>query len=218
MHTSTLWRAFVVSCAVAGAAACNNANTTNTSADRTPASSTTADTARTDANRDKPVNQPIALDGCLQKGTGGTYLLTRINEPAHKNVGSTGSGSAVEQEQLWLARNEYRIDPAHDVKVDDLVGKQVRVSGTLVDRADLPSAQQQKERDARDASNNSRDVNRPAATTGSDKGADVSQSDLAKIDATAVSMVAESCGSKTAGTSGKVAPHKAAPSAKKSSK
>jgi hypothetical protein len=197
MKPTHLARAFVVGCAVAAAAACGNTNR-NTSDDMAAGGNANPNTAANQQAAGNQTNAPISIDGCLQKGSGGTYLLTRINEPAHKDVGTTGPASSVEQEQLWLARNEYRIDPAKDVKIDDsLVGKQVHVTGTIADRADLPTAQQQQqqaERDMRD---------RPAATSGasangsnaSDKGADISQGDLAKIDASAVSMVADSCGS-----------------------
>jgi hypothetical protein len=189
MNRTTFYRALVVSCAVAAAAACDNANTTNTAANRNTAGTTApvTDTARADQRNDAD-HPPVALDGCLQKGTAGTYLLTRLNEPAHKDVGSSGPARAVEQEQLWLARNEYRIDPQHDVKVDDLVGKQVHVTGTLADRADLPTSREQADHDRE----------HPTATTGGAKGADIKQGDLAKIDATAVTMLAESCGGKTA--------------------
>jgi hypothetical protein len=195
-----LCRAFVVTCAVAAAAACNSSTSSNVPATGTNADAnrtSAADTARTDQQAKADAHAPIAIDGCLQKGSGGTYLLTRINQPAHKDVGSSGaSTNAVEQEQLWLARNEYRIDPQHDVKVDDLIGKQVHVVGTLADAADLPTASEQADRDRRD---------QPAATSGradrdagNAKGADIKQGDLAKIDATAVSMTAQSCGSNAA--------------------
>lgn len=203
MKTTTFVRALAVSCSVAAAAACsnNNANTSASNPGNTTGTTAATDTAHPGQSNNSAVHTPVSINGCLQKGTGGTYLLTRLNEPAHKDVGSSGPASAVEQEQLWMARNEYRIDPQHDVKVDDLVGKQVRVTGTIVDAADLPTARQEADRDRRD---------QPTATSGTAdrnstrdaNGADIKQGDLAKIDASAVSMIAASCGSKGASASG----------------
>src|SRR5689334_10926254 len=129
-------RALVVSCAIAAAAACNSSNRGNVNGNAD--ANGTADRTAADTKRDEPRQQPINVTGCLQQGSGHTYILTRLNEPSQKSVGTSGSPAAVEREQLREAANAYRIDPQGDVKLDEMVGKQIRVSGMMVDRADLP--------------------------------------------------------------------------------
>jgi len=123
--------------------------------------------------QDSRPNAPLTVTGCLQRD-GHTFIVTRRNEPAQKNAGSTGNGAAVEREQLRAAANAYRISPAERMDLDKMVGKEVRVSGTLAKSADLPSA------------------------SASDKREDIYKGNLAEIKATAVSIVAESCGGRAA--------------------
>ena len=192
MSYVTISKALVVSCAIAAAAACNSSNRGNVSGN-TDANGT-ADRNAADITRDEPRQQPINVTGCLQQGSGHTYILTRLNEPSQKGVGTSGSPAAVEREQLREAANAYRIDPQGDVKLDDMVGKQIRVSGMLAARADLPKP------DANSAAPGSRvERGTAGATANSDANrnidrADVKQGDLAKIDATSVTVVADACG------------------------
>src|SRR5206468_856907 len=125
------------------------------------------------------VNSPITVTGCLQKGSGigHTYIVTSINEPSQKGVGTTGTGTAVEREQLREAEHAYRVDAKDNVDMDAMVGKQVRVSGTMAKHADLPAM--------------------PSATTGQNeqrKPEKIDQDDLAKIDDASVSVVSDNCG------------------------
>jgi hypothetical protein len=104
----------------------------------------------TNANRQERTETPITVAGCLQKGDGSAFLLTRVNEPT-RSVGTTGPAGAdsptagansavVEREQMRSAAGAYRLDPKGDVKLDDLVGKEVRVVGTVTENMDLPRA------------------------------------------------------------------------------
>lgn len=191
MSYVTVSKALVISCAIAAAAACDSSNRGNVNGNAD--ANGTADRTAADMKRDEPRQQPINVTGCLQQGSGRAYILTRLNEPAQKSVGTSGSPAAVEREQLRAAENAYRIDPQGDVKLDDMVGKQIRVSGVLADRADLPKPE------ASGATAGSRD---DRATTGSAANdtnrngdrADIKQGDLAKIDATSVTVVADACG------------------------
>jgi hypothetical protein len=183
MKRMTSAKVFVLSCAVAvGATACNSTNSANadrnaaTRADH-PADDTTAHDAARDATRDMrdtdrnangAKQTPITVTGCLQQGDGHSYILTRINEPSQKSVGTSGQEGAVQREQMRAAANSYRIDPSGDVKMDDMVGKQAKVSGTLAEQADLP-----------------KDTNRDELK--------IKEGDIAKIDAATVSMVANNC-------------------------
>jgi len=192
MRYATGTKALLVSCAFAAAAACNSNNraSMNGNADTTGANRT--DQSAADIKRDEPRQTPITVTGCLQQGDGHTYILTRVNEPSQKSVGTSGTPAAVEREQLREAANAYRIDPSGDVKLDDMVGKQIRVSGMLAERADLPKP----EATSGTANDRSANANHSAADkdhVNSDR-AKIDEKDLAKIDATSVSMVNAACG------------------------
>jgi hypothetical protein len=187
MSYVTLSKALAVSCAIAAAAACNSSNRSNVDANTDANGTAVRNTV--DTRREEPRPQPIDVTGCLQQGSGHTYILTRLNEPSQKLVGTTGTPAAVEREQLREAANAYRIDPQGDVKLDDMVGKQIRVAGTLTDRADLPKPEASNvpttgASGAAASNDGSRNSNR----------ADVTQGDLAKIDATSATVVNASCG------------------------
>jgi hypothetical protein len=84
---------------------------------------------------------PVTLTGCLQKGDGRSdYILTEINQP-RTSVGTSGSASAnandkVGQEQMRAAEHAYKLSADNDT-LEPLVGKQVRVSGTVERRSQL---------------------------------------------------------------------------------
>jgi len=123
-------------------------------------------------DRDKTADASITVSGCLQRGPGSSYLLTRVNEPQEKGVGTTGSPGAVEREQLRMASGTYRIKPNDDVHLDDVVGKEVRVVGTIEQSADLP---------------------RPAAQDNSKDRADIDAGDVTSVRAVSLSIVNETC-------------------------
>jgi len=121
---------------------------------------------------------PINLTGCLQKGGGMTasYVLTQVNEPT-RSVGTTGSTAdpgAAAQEQMREARHAYRLDGDKD-QLANLVGKQVRVQGTVAENSDLNKRAEDSRRDA-------------------DKPADLDTNDLAKVSVQSISAVSDSCG------------------------
>src|SRR4051794_5204718 len=93
----------------------------------TTASTTVFDGAVLSAQNDRGTqsarsNTPLTVTGCLQRD-GRTFIVTRKNEPAQKNAGSTGNGGAVEREQLRAAANAYRVSPAERMDLDKMVGK-----------------------------------------------------------------------------------------------
>jgi len=133
------------------------------------------------ATQNASSNAPLTVTGCLQQGDRNTYVVTRLNEPAQKNAGSSGNGAAVEQEQLRAAANAYRIEPTGKLALETMVGKQVRVSGTLDEIADLPPA-------SGSGSNSS------GSTGSNNRKESIDTGNLAKLNATSVSVVAESCG------------------------
>src|SRR4051812_27846249 len=94
--------------AFAGTVACNQRNTTDTSSnDRR----TTPDATLKGEQRGADAARPISLTGCLQRGDRNTFIVTRLNEPTERGVGTTGNGAAVEREQLREANSAYRVEP-----------------------------------------------------------------------------------------------------------
>lgn len=148
----------------------------------------------------------VTYEGCLQKGAGmfGTdYLLTMLNEPSDA-VGTSGSvtstGSSVEREQMRMAAQMYRVESKGDVKLGDMVGKQVRVSGVLAEQPRVPTGAG-KIGSALDSQLPNRD--RAEQET---SGAQMNTSDLGKLDVSSATVIAESCGARGYETSGRTNP------------
>jgi hypothetical protein len=155
--------------AIAGTIACGTNDRSTNASSSTPQPAPAAD------QKAENSATPITVTGCLQHD-GGTYIVTRLNEPSEKGVGTSGSAAAVEHEQRREAANAYRVDPKQDTDLDKMVGKQVSVSGTIEDKASLPQ---------------------PSGTSGQSAAndrPDIGRSDLAKISAETVSVVAANCG------------------------
>jgi hypothetical protein len=124
---------------------------------------------------------PINLTGCLQKGGGvmSSYILTQVNEPT-RSVGTSGTAQpgVVAQEQMREARHAYVLDGDND-QLDNLVGKQVRVQGSIAESSDLNKpANDSRAADKRD------ETKRP----------DIDAGDLAKVNVQTISKVSDSCG------------------------
>jgi hypothetical protein len=127
--------------------------------------------AKTDQARGH-VGAPINLTGCLQKegGITKTYVLTQVNEPSQA-VGTSGAAGNVEQERMREAKHAYRLDGDND-QLEQLVGKQVKLEGTIAENSDL---------------NRPKDAKR-------DKPADIDSGDLAKVDVVTIAATADTCG------------------------
>ena len=166
----------VVGFSIAATIGCGSGNTRNksTTNEASPAQSAPA------ADQQSQKGEPVTLTGCLQEGNRRTYILTRLNEPAQRGVGTSGDGVAVEREQWREAANAYRIEAKNQVDMEEMLGKQVRVTGVINKVADLPP--------------------QPTAANGSagrdDKREEIHQGDLAKIEADSVTVVADNCGGK----------------------
>jgi hypothetical protein len=94
------------------------------------------------------VMKPIDVTGCLQKA-GGSYMLTEISKP-NPNAAPTntkGDGSLVEREQLHAAQHAYRLSADKDDDLEKLVGKQVKVSGTVTEASDLTARDDRRRND-----------------------------------------------------------------------
>jgi len=123
---------------------------------------------------------PVTLTGCLQKGGGGgDYILTEVNT-TRTSVGTSGSaasGSAsdpVGREQMRSASHAYRLNGDRD-NLETLVGKQVRVNGTLAERSDLND-------------------HAAAGTTKDKDRTKIDEDNLAKVDVGSIDSIADTCG------------------------
>jgi hypothetical protein len=160
--TKHLITSTITAVALATVCACNRDNRDNR--ENMPAN-------QTPMTQGAAVNSPITVTGCLQKEgrLTTTYIVTAMNEPSQTGIGTTGNGAAVDREQLREAQNAYRVSPKDNIDMESMVGKQVRVTGMIAKRADLPSP-----------------------TTGNDR--DIDKGDLAKIDNATVVVVSDTCG------------------------
>lgn len=117
---------------------------------------------------------PINLTGCLQKDPGvmTTFILTQASEPTRSvgTSGTTADEALVEQERLRAAKHAYRLDGDKD-QLDALVGKQVKVSGTVAEKSDLSGK-----------------------TADADHRLDLDAGDLAKVDVVTIAALGNSCG------------------------
>lgn len=127
---------------------------------------------------------PVTVTGCLQKGDGvlkSDYILTEVNT-ARAAVGTSGTapsganGDAVARDQLRQAARAYRLSGDGDA-LEPLVGKQVRVSGTLVKRSEV-------------------NEHKPDGTLKDRDRTKIDAGDLARIDVAQVDSVADACGGK----------------------
>jgi hypothetical protein len=171
----------ITTLALAGVFACNKDSRENAAAtppiDQPPITSS-ARAARQDTT------MPITVTGCLQKEGAlmTTYIVTAVNEPSQKGIGTTGSGAAVQREQLRTAANAYRVDPKDDLDMDAMVGKQVRVTGIMAKRADLPDVPGTATNPTDNAAKSPRTMDK------------IDTGDLAKIDEASITVLSGSCG------------------------
>ena len=158
------------------AAACNRGDmTSRTDRDKAgPAGTTAANTAP---------GTPVTMTGCLQKSDGltTTYILTTVNSQAP--VGTSGSPSA-EREQQQAAAKSYRLS-GDDDNFKNLVGKQVRVTGTMAEKSNLPAGSDPSA--AKGTAGSAADRDRDRDRTKIDEG------DLARISVTTIESIGDAC-------------------------
>jgi hypothetical protein len=132
--------------------------------------------------------EPIALTGCLQKADG-SFVLTQINRP-EPNAAPTDKqrdGTVVEREQLHAAQHAYRLSADKDGDLAKLVGKQVKVRGTVTEKSDL-IADDRRGNDLMVGTSGSQDKNHDRKDR-----AKIDAGDLARVDVASVEKVAEGC-------------------------
>jgi hypothetical protein len=163
--------------------ACSGSSTENKfpNGDATKAGEPTAGAAGTVGSTTANEKSPMTITGCLQKGDGRRdYILTEVNTTRTK-VGTTGStpevGSSADvvgKEQMRAAAHAYDLNGDRDT-LEPLVGKQVRVSGTLAKSSELNDHDRAGKVDAKDRTK-------------------IDEDDLAKVDVTSIVQVADNCG------------------------
>src|SRR5581483_7536761 len=128
MH-ARLFLAACASAALLSGVACTTNSPANDTDQAKAADRSNAKATATSGDRD--TQQPIAVNGCLQKGDGNDYILTAINEPP--------KGEPVAEQDAKEAEHAYRLHAKNtsDDDWDKMVGHQVRVSGTLARRGDV---------------------------------------------------------------------------------
>jgi len=134
--------------------------------------------------------KPIDLTGCLQKAHG-SYVLNEISRPA-PNAASTqkhGDGSLVEREQLHAAQHAYRLTADKNNDLQKLVGRRVKVSGTVTEKSDLIAGDERRANDLTVGTSGSQDTNHDRSTR-----AKIDAADLARVDVTSIQQVATGCG------------------------
>jgi hypothetical protein len=176
--SSTVWsKSLIAGCGLAVAIS-------GTACNRDDAAAVDRDTDRIAADTSRQAGHqgaPITLTGCLQRGSGlNNYILTQVNEPSDTPVATAGkesSGTAVQREQMREAKHSYELDGDNKDAMRNLVGKQVRVTGTIAETSELHREAAEK----RDSSDRR-------------EGLDIDRGDLAKVDVQGIVQVAEVCG------------------------
>ena len=176
-NTIILSSGFAVALAVAACGGADNTRGNN-------ASGATGGATGTSSER----NAPVTLTGCLQKGSGSReYILTQASRSAGA-VGTTGSASeSAAREQQQAAARSYRLGGNTD-RLDDLVGKQVRVTGRITDEGNAAKSESGRE---------------PSAGSAADTNAnrrDIDASDLAKVDVDSAEKVSDDCSNPQSGS------------------
>ena len=149
------------------AGACGNG------ADREPMNEETAEPAATaPAGESANQNRAVTVTGCLQQGDGRDFILTQAMEESGPiaTSGQTETG-AVQQQQRQAASRSYRLSGGPD-NLREMVGQQVRISGTMEDRGNLQQDGQQPREGEIDAG------------------------DLAEVEVTSAESVAPTCGTR----------------------
>jgi hypothetical protein len=108
------------------------------------------------------------VTGCLQQGDGDNdFILTQVNEqPGPVATSGDNEGSAVQQKQQEAASRAFKLSGGRE-QLRDLVGHQVRVTGTVSDRGEVQSR---------------------------DQNESVDQDDLATLEVSSAESVANACG------------------------
>jgi hypothetical protein len=156
-----------------------------------------ADRAVTDADTRSGVGRPVAmssaqkkpvdLTGCLQK-LSGSYLLTETNRssPEKDAVGMQGEHGSLGGARLSVP-HAYRLSASDKDRLEKLVGKKVKVSGSVTETSDPVAREDRRFNDlvmVGTSGVQDNETDRPAIKPGS----------LSKVDVASIQQVGEGCG------------------------
>jgi hypothetical protein len=132
--------------------------------------------------------KPIDLTGCLQK-LSGSYLILDINRgtPGTHATDKQGDDSAIAARERSNVRQAYHLSAGDKNRLEKLVGKQVKVSGTVTESAD------QIARDER-RGNDLVMVGTSGVQDSEAERARIKPGDLARVDVASIQQVGEGCG------------------------
>jgi hypothetical protein len=129
--------------------------------------------------------RPIDLTGCLQK-LSGSYLLTYTNRvPGATATDSQENNTAVERGPSSV-RQAYRLSARDKTSFEKLVGKQVKVSGTVTETADLIARDERRGNDLVMVGTSGVQDQEPDRSR-------IKPGDLAKVDVASIHQVGEGC-------------------------
>ena len=121
-------------------------------------------------------------------------MLTQISRP-EPNAAPTDKqprdGSLIEREQLHAAQHAYRLSADRDDDLEKLVGKQVKVRGTVMEKSDLIAGDDRRANDLMVGTSGTQDKNHDRRNR-----AKIDAGDLARIDVASIEKVAQGCGNK----------------------
>ncbi len=189
------WTTLVIGGALVACGACGgNADTRPADIQMRGSSGDTAAGVGSKAGDQASPGQQATFEGCVQRGGGilsNELLLTMMNEPPG-SAGTSGSitktGSSVERDQMVMAAKTFRLRASGAVELDTLVGKQVRLTATIGEAADIPNGS-----GAIGSSGDSQKPNRTAAQR-LDQNPQLSVADLGRLDVTGAVVTGQSCG------------------------
>jgi hypothetical protein len=173
----------LATCGLAAALAAACGNHTDRSAANVGNRPAAGAPAATMSSQDK---KPIDLTGCLQR-SGRSYVITQIDMPgpAAAPIDKKGDGSLVERDQVAADRHAYRLNAANRNDLDKLVGKQVKVSGTVTERPNLVVPEDRRGNDLKVGTSGVQDREHDRW--------DINAGDLAKVDVESIQQVAAGC-------------------------
>ncbi len=142
---------------------CNRSDTVNTPKD-------TLATGTSGSNAEKNTT-PVTISGCLQK-TGGlnNFVITQANRMESVGTSGAAGSNSVENKEIVAASKSYRLSGGDNDELNNMIGKQVRVVGTLTERAHIVAQD-------------------------NDKSPAVDADDLAKVDIQSVTKTVDACAS-----------------------
>jgi hypothetical protein len=153
---------------------------------------TAAETNNRQGVRTQPVSvssqetRPIDLTGCLQK-LSDSYLLTDTNRVPGMTASDSQENNTALERGPSNVRQAYRLSARDKMTFEKLVGKQVKVSGTVTQTADQIARDERRGNDLVMVGTSGVQDQEPDRSR-------VKPGDLAKVDVASIQQVGEGCG------------------------